>query len=215
MPFPALPIRENILRLLLGQGAEQARRLHRQGLAPGREQSLSFAFEGRVYITRRCCDFAVATEEDFSCVTFSGKPLNNLRAPEEAPLHLALYRHRDDISAAVHVHSTMATLWSCLEAPDPADALPAYTPHAARELGRIPLIPYAPPGSAAFFEGFRAGLGTSKAYLLQNHGLVVCGSDIASACLGVELIEQAALLAWMLRGEKGGRMIPTQGLEVM
>ena len=51
--------------------------------------------------------------------------------------------------AVVHLHSTYATLLSCLADTDPDDAVPAVTPYVVMRVGRVPLLPYYRPGDAA------------------------------------------------------------------
>lgn len=45
------------------------------------------------------------------------------------------------------IHSTYATLWSCLPHENPQDCVPDYTPYLKMKLGTVGIVPYAKPGS--------------------------------------------------------------------
>src|SRR3954468_12123463 len=57
---------------------------------------------------------------------------------KELPLHLAFYRSRPEAKAVVHLHSTYATVLSCLSDIDPADAVPPITPYVVMRVGKVP-----------------------------------------------------------------------------
>ncbi len=76
------------------------------------------------------------------------RPLSGDPPTKELPLHRAFYEGRSGTGAVVHLHSTFATLLSCLDDVDPADAVPSITPYVVMRVGRVPVLPYMPPGSA-------------------------------------------------------------------
>jgi ribulose-5-phosphate 4-epimerase/fuculose-1-phosphate aldolase len=181
-----VPSQKDILRDKLMRAAAAARELYRRGEAFGPDANISFMLDGRVYITRRDCPFRRAASKDFACVTMAGKPMNNVPACEELPLHLALYHRRGDIGAVIHAHSTYATLWSCLEHEDLSDVIPAHTPHLSERAGKVGMSGGEEPDS-------------SKVYLLKNHGAVVGGKDVTDALFNLYQLEESAKLAWIMR----------------
>ena len=68
---------------------------------------------------------------------------------KEVPLHMAIYAARPSAGAVVHLHSTYATLLSCLADTDPEDAIPPLTPYVVMRVGRVPVLPYVAPGDPA------------------------------------------------------------------
>jgi ribulose-5-phosphate 4-epimerase/fuculose-1-phosphate aldolase len=124
---------------------------------------------------------------------------------KEVPLHLALYAQRPDAGAVAHLHCTHAVAVSCLEPADPADVLPPLTAYYVMRVGRLPLVPYHPPGDVALADAVAEHAARGPAALLANHGPVVAGSDLDSAVAAIEELEETARLFLLLRGETGTR----------
>ena len=75
------------------------------------------------------------------------------------------------------------------------------------KLGRVALVPYAPPGSEELFGLFSEHLSDTDGYLLANYGPIVGGKTIMDAFTALEELEESAKIAWMLRNED----VPTIG----
>jgi len=114
---------------------------------------------------------------------------------KEVPLHMAFYAARPSAGAVVHLHSTYATLLSCLADTDPSDAVPAVTPYVVMRVGRVPLLPYFAPGDPAIAPLIREKAATAPAVLLGNHGPVVAGATLEAAVFAAEELEETAKLA--------------------
>ena len=119
---------------------------------------------------------------------------------KEATLHLAMYRERKGAGAVVHLHSSHSVAVSLLEGIDPLDVLPPLTAYYVMRVGRLPLIPYLPPGDAELARAVGKLAGAHHAVLLANHGPVVAGSTLANAQYAIEELEETAKLFLMLRG---------------
>jgi len=119
---------------------------------------------------------------------------------KELPLHLAVYEARPGARAVVHLHSTYATLIACLADTDPAEAIPPITPYAVMRLGKVPVLPYARPGSADIVPAVLAQAADHSALLLANHGPVVAGASLDAAVYAMEELEEAARLVVLTRG---------------
>jgi ribulose-5-phosphate 4-epimerase/fuculose-1-phosphate aldolase len=92
---------------------------------------------------------------------------------------------------------------------DADDLLPPLTPYAIMKLGKVKLLPFFLPGDPAMGEAVRGLAGKRSAVMLANHGPVVAGKDIESACNAVEELEETARLAMLLRGA-GARALTEQ-----
>jgi 3-dehydro-4-phosphotetronate decarboxylase len=119
---------------------------------------------------------------------------------KEVPLHMAVYAARADAGAVVHLHSTYATLLSCLADTDPEDAVPPLTPYVVMRVGRVPVLPYVAPGDPAIAPLVRARAADGSALLLANHGPVVAGATLEAAVFAAEELEETAKLAILARG---------------
>ena len=130
----------------------------------------------------------------------SGRHAAGPKPTKEVPLHMAFYEARPSAGAVVHLHSTYATLLSCLADTDPDDAVPAVTPYVVMRVGRVPLLPYYAPGDAAIAPLIRGKAASASAVLLGNHGPVVSGGTLEAAVFASEELEETAKLAVLGRG---------------
>jgi ribulose-5-phosphate 4-epimerase/fuculose-1-phosphate aldolase len=121
---------------------------------------------------------------------------------KEVPLHLAVYRERPDAGAVVHLHSTAAVAVSCLAGLDPSDVLAPLTAYYVMRVGRLPLVPYHPPGAAGLADAVAALARDHHAVLLANHGPVVAGRTVDEAVAAAEELEETARLHLLLGGRR-------------
>lgn len=148
--------------------------------------------------------------ERLSLLGHDGEHLSGDRPSKEAFLHLEMYRERPEMRSVVHLHSTHSVAVSCLADIDPEDVLPPITAYYVMRVGRLPLVPYFPPGDAALAKAVRAVARTSHAMLLANHGPVVAGKSLDAAAYAAEELEETAKLFLMLRGERTRFLTPDQ-----
>lgn len=121
---------------------------------------------------------------------------------KEMPLHTAFYDTRSSAGAVVHLHSCHSVALSMMPDVDEDNFLPPLTPYAIMQLGKVKLLPFFLPGDPAMGEAVRGLAGKRSAVMLANHGPVVAGKDVASACNAIEELEATSQLAMMLRGVK-------------
>ncbi len=119
---------------------------------------------------------------------------------KEMPLHSAFYDTRATAGAVVHLHSCHSVALSMMPDVNEDDFLPRLTPYAVMKLGRVKLLPFFLPGDPAMGDAVRGLAGKRSAVMLANHGPVVAGKDIESACNAIEELEDTARLAMMTRG---------------
>lgn len=129
---------------------------------------------------------------------------------KEAFLHRCMYCERAGAAAVVHLHSTHAVAVSIIDGLDAEDLLPPLTAYYVMRVGRLPLVPYYPPGDAELARAVAEKARLSHAVLLANHGPVVAGSSLREAQYATEELEETAKLFLMLRNE---RMRPLTGAE--
>ncbi len=131
-------------------------------------------------ISARCGDDWLITPTN-SCLGFldpariskisrEGRHLSGDPPSKEVFLHQAFYETRPGTGAVVHLHSTYATLLSCLAETNPQNAIPPLTPYVIMRVGRVPLLPYVPPGDPEMGAMIRALEGRHAGVLLANHG---------------------------------------------
>jgi ribulose-5-phosphate 4-epimerase/fuculose-1-phosphate aldolase len=139
-----------------------------------------------------------------------GRHLSGDAPTKEAMLHLAMYRERPAAAAVVHLHSTHSVAVSALADIDPNDVLPPITAYYVMRVGRLPLIPYFPPGDQGLAEAVGRLANKHHAVLLANHGPVVAGGSLEAAAGAIEELEETAKLYLMLQGHRTRFLTPEQ-----
>lgn len=116
-------------------------------------------------------------------LSIDGQCQNSIKPSKELPLHMCLYKKSDTIQAVIHTHSFYATLWSCYKHENAENVIPSVTPYLNMKVGKIALIPYAPPGSSELFSLMEDRAHLANGFLLKNHGPLVGGKTIMDAFL--------------------------------
>lgn len=129
-----------------------------------------------------------------------GNHIGGDKPTKEAFLHTIMYDQRPDSGAVVHLHSTHSVAVSCLAEVDEHNCLPPLTAYYAMRIGRLPLVPYYPPGDMELAEAVGKLASNHHAVLLANHGPVVAGSSLSAATDAIEELEETARLYLLLQG---------------
>ena len=172
-----------------------------RGLTPGSSGNLSARLDDGTFLvtpTNSCLGFLDPAR--LSKITADGRLLLGDPPTKEIPLHMAFYEARPTARGVVHLHSTYATILSCLADVDPDDAIPPITPYVVMRVGRVPVLRYTHPGSSATKELVAAKAADHAAILLANHGPVVAGTSFEAAVFAMEELEETAKLAVLTRG---------------
>ena len=163
---------------------DAGRRLAERGLVTGTSGNLSVRIGDRVVATPSGAPLDMLEIARLSVIDLDGAHLSGAVPTSEVPLHLAIYRHTD-AGAIAHTHAAISTAVSCT-----CDELPALH-YNVLQLGGPPRTSrYATFGSeqlgANVVEALRDG---RSAALMQNHGSIAYGPDLAVACDRLELLE--------------------------
>jgi ribulose-5-phosphate 4-epimerase/fuculose-1-phosphate aldolase len=139
------------------------------------------------------------TEETLIKVNLKGKKLEGLDRPSvELPMHLLVYRAREDVGAVIHTHAPMATIVGLFDEPIPAITIEAIA------LAQVPVVPFLLSGTREQSQSIVEALGGGAAVLLRNHGLMTVGKNLREAATRAQILEFAArtvVLCRLLGGE--------------
>lgn len=172
------------------------RRLGSRGLISAGEGNLSIRLEQeRIAITPRGRRKDELTDDDIVVVPVAnrgagGSSIANGAPSSDLAIHLAVLAARPDVGAVAHAHLPAAMGLSLAgEVPDPS-ALP----ESALFIPRLPYLAFGEPGSeelaGRIAEALTAGPAPPPdAVLLERHGAVAVGSDLATAVDRLELVE--------------------------
>lgn len=174
------------------------RSLHQRGFAPGSSGNLSVRLDDSFLITPTNSCLGRLQPECIARVDFDSRHVSGNAPSKESFLHLLMYKARPGAHAVVHLHSPHAVAVSCCADVDNRNAIPPLTPYYVMKVGRLPLIPYHPPGDPSLAEAVAAVANRHHAVLLANHGPVVAGESLDAAVYAVEELEEMAkLFLWL------------------
>lgn len=196
------------------QMAAMGKSLFDRGYTCGSSGNLSVRVPDGMLITPTNCCLGRLDPKQIAKVDRGGEGQGRTTPSKEAPLHMAMYRARPQDSAVVHLHSTWSVAASCLADVDPDDVLPAVTAYYVMRVGRLPLVPFVPPGDKRLAEHVATLAAECRAILLANHGPIVAGRDLPAAVYAAEELEENARLFFLLRGERARFLTPEQCAEV-
>lgn len=182
-------------------------RLYSRGLVAGNDGNLSVRVgSDALWTTPTAVSKGTMTEAMLVKVTLDGTILEgSYRPSSELKLHLRLYQERPDLGAVLHAHPPAATSFA-------AAGLPLNRPvlqEAVLQLGEVPLVPYALPGSEALAEGVVPYVQGTRALLLEFHGAVTWGNSLEQALFRMETLEQYATVTLHLRTLGVTRELPS------
>ncbi|GAB5405655.1 MAG: class II aldolase/adducin family protein [Aureliella sp.] len=144
--------------------------------------------EGNIWISPARVDKGNLTRGDIVCVRPDGST-DGLHPPSsEFPFHKAIYDARPDIRAVVHAHPVALVAFSvCQQSPNTRLFHQAHT-----VCGKVGFAPYACPGSEALGKNIADTFAEGcDSVILENHGVVVGGSDLSRAFQRFEAFEFA------------------------
>ncbi len=133
-------------------------------------------------------DMIVACDAD-------GNPRDSAQTPSsEIAMHRAVYRRRQDITAAVHAHPHYCLACSLAG----ISLTEMLLPELAIYIGSVPSVPYATPGTDEMADVLRPVLEKHSAFLLERHGVLVLGDDLQDAFNRLEHLEHIARVAYLV-----------------
>ncbi len=136
---------------------------------------------GYMAVTPSGIPYDETAPQDIVVMTLDGKIVDGSRKPSsENRLHAAVYKARPHARAVVHTHSMFATTLGI--AGEEVKAVHFLLPDLMGR-GNVPLVPYVTYGTEALAERVREAMKDSPACLLQNHGMVASGRNIACGCV--------------------------------
>jgi L-fuculose-phosphate aldolase len=166
------------------------KRLYDRGLIAGPDGNVSVRTSAdRILVTPAGLSKVDVTVDDLVELSLQGGHLRgSRRATSEIAMHLRIYRRRPDVNAIVHAHPPVATGFAVA-----GEGLPdCVLPEVIFQLGSVPLVPYATPGTDALADAIDPYLPDHDAFLLANHGATSIGPTLTMAHQRMESLEHAA-----------------------
>ncbi|KAJ6238129.1 3-oxo-tetronate 4-phosphate decarboxylase-related [Anaeramoeba flamelloides] len=114
----------------------------------------------------------------------------------EASLHTLAYLRRKDISYVLHTHPLYTTTMSISH---PELIGRPYFPTSVLLLGKVPIVPYYPPGSEELARACADALADSNVAILKGHGAVVVGKSILQIQTRTEHLEWNSRAIYLMK----------------
>jgi L-fuculose-phosphate aldolase len=166
-------------------------RLYQKNLLAAADGNVSIKVsENEILITPSGLHKGFITEADLARITLDGQVISGNPSSEKL-MHLEIYKSCPQAKAVVHAHPPTAIAWS-VAFPEltelPADCLS----EVILAVGRIPMVPYARPGTQEMGTALRNFLPNHRVMILSRHGALAWGEDLVEAFYGMERLEHVA-----------------------
>lgn len=179
-----------------------AKSLFERGLTIGSSGNISVRLDDGWLMTPTGSSMGNLDPNEISKLDLDGNLISGKSPTKESFLHIAMYDERPDSGAVVHLHSTHSVAVSCLADIDKKNVLPPITAYYVMKIGKLPLVPYFPPGDINLVRAVKEMASNHHAVLLANHGPVVAGKTLEDAVYAIEELEETARLFLLLRNMK-------------
>lgn len=176
------------------------RRLWERGLIAGQDGNVSVRLPGdRLLVTPAGMSKVDVGPSDLVEMRLDGSTpgpaRRGTRASSEVLMHLRIYRRRPDVNAVVHAHPPTATGFAVAG----EGFMDCVLPEVVYQVGQVPLLRYATPGTEALADSFEPYIATHDAFLLANHGATTIGPSLLLAHQRMESLEHAARIVLTAR----------------
>ena len=180
------------------------RRLYERGLIAGQDGNVSVRLpSGRVLVTPAGMSKVDVGPNDLVEMRLgevasshgSRGAKSGPRASSEVLMHLRIYERRPDVNAVVHAHPPTATAFAVAG----EGFMDCILPEVIFQVGQVPLLEYATPGSTGLADSFEPYVRTHDAFLLANHGATTAGATLLLAHQRMESLEHAARIIFAAR----------------
>ncbi len=175
------------------------RQLYNKGLLAGADGNISVKCgDGTIVATPRGAHKGFIEPEQLVVTDSSGTVIEGPgEVSTEFPMHLAIYQADPECMAIVHTHAPCALALSLAGKGFDSSRL------AETEilLGEVAEVPYAPPGTIELARAAAAHVRCGPVFILERHGAVSRGANLARAFQLMECLEHNAkilLMAYLL-----------------
>jgi L-fuculose-phosphate aldolase len=177
---------------------EVSRRMHLRGFLGSNDVNISWRIGHNLFLTLATGVFADNLEENMILkMDLDGNVISSYgpyTPSSDAGLHRQIYKQNPAALGVINAQPPYATL--CAVRGKKLDQ--GLLPKTVIELGVLPLVPYAEPGSKELEEKVAAACIGHNGLLLENRGVIVWGFNLFEALCQLELAEQQAFLSWHL-----------------
>ncbi|PQV48852.1 L-fuculose-phosphate aldolase [Jejuia pallidilutea] len=165
-------------------------RIYKRGMTTTSGGNISIIdSDGNIWVTPSAIDKGSLRPSDIVCVKKDGTIIGKHKPSSEFPFHKAIYQARPDIKSVIHAHPPALVSFSIVRKIPNTNIIS----QARHICGPIGYAKYRLPGSEdlgqVIADEFKKGF---KAVIMENHGIVLGGSDLTDAFERFETLEFCA-----------------------
>lgn len=166
---------------------EIGRRMYDKGFVSANDGNISILVgENVLWTTPTMVSKGFMTEEMLVKVDLDGNCLEGEYKPSsELKMHLRVYRENPAVRAVTHAHPPYSTAFAIANIP----LEESFLAEAVANLGKVPVAPYASPGTQQVPDSIAPYCKDHHAVLLQNHGALTWGTSPLEAYYRLESLE--------------------------
>lgn len=199
---------------LIDELIQVAKLLHSKNFLAANDGNLSYRIDQkRILITPSGVPKWKLSPDDYALVSESGEILHG-KPSSELAMHLKVYQECPKARCVVHAHPPVSIAWSIAK-----PHLKFLPDECISELilatGRIPIAPYARPGTSQMAEALSAFLPEYRVMILARHGALSWGESVEEAYNGIERLEHAALILKEAESLGGLSTLPVHEIEFL
>lgn len=191
--------------------SEYGREMLEQGLTTGTGGNISARVNGDfMAISPTGMPYKDITAEDIPILDADEEVVIGSRDPSaEHSMHMQVYRERNDVGGVVHNHSPYASTFASISEPiDASHYLIAFAGN------KVPVAGYETYGTEELGQAAVDTLGDEyNACLLENHGVLAVGDDVASAFEIALMVEYCARIHFQAQTIGEPTIIPDEEVE--
>lgn len=170
---------------------EICRDLHAQNMLAAADGNVSCLLpDGKILITPSGVSKARMSTSDLALIDLDGT-VREGNPSSEREMHLFIYRNCPKAQAVVHAHPPHAIAWSIAQ-PNLKELPQNSLSELILATGKVPIIPYARPGTSDMGEVLKPFVPQSRVMILARHGALSWGENLAEAFMGMERVEHSA-----------------------
>ncbi len=151
--------------------------------------------------------------EDLALISLENEVLQG-KPSSERLMHLEIYRQCPQAKAVVHAHPPTAIAWT-IARPELTELPAECMSELILAVGKVPVVPYARPGTLEMGTHLHPFLPSCRALLLARHGALCWGESLEEALGGMERIEHSALILKSAQELGGLTSLPAKEVEAL
>lgn len=172
---------------------ETCRALNARNFLAAADGNVSVRISDReILITPAGLNKSRVAPSDMAVITIDNEILSGNPSSERL-MHLEVYRRCAQARAVVHAHPPTAIAWT-IARPDLTELPAECMSELILAVGRLPVVPYARPGTLEMGTNLHPFLPACRALILARHGALSWGENLQEAYNGMERIEHSALI---------------------